>query len=198
MQKKIQILIKLNLLIYKYNILQIFFYNNYYMDKDIINNILLINNYYINRPEIVFTHIDDNIIILKKLDNNINNENRHDINNHITAKYHGFNFKVEKIFNLWNPHIIFKTKKLLCKNNNNINSQLVFTIDKQIRDINEPEELNDNDIIMHNVYYLDYYKSLDVVVYKILNENIDNIYNFIGECYTWDDSGKLLYLQHFF
>jgi len=143
------------------------------MDREIINNILLINNYYINRSEIVFTHINDNIIILRKLDNNINNEDRHDIINHLTAKYHGFNFKVEKIFNIWNPHIIFKSIKLLCKNNNNQDSQLILTCNKQVRDINEPEELNDNDIIMHGVYYLDYYKSLDVVIYKILNENID-------------------------
>jgi hypothetical protein len=168
------------------------------MDKDIINNILLINNYYINRSEIVFTYIDDNIIILKKLDNNINNEDRHDIINHLTAKYHGFNFKVEKIFNLWNPYIIFETKKILCKNNNNQDSQLILTCNKQVRDINEPEELNDNDIIMHGAYYLDYYKTLDVVIYKILNENIDNIHNYYGECYSWDDSGKLMFLKYYY
>jgi len=168
------------------------------MNKYIINTIFILYSHFLNNPEFVFTHIKDNIVVLKKLANTINNENRIDIYNNLTAKYHGFNFVTVKIFNIWNPHITLKKITLDCKDINNKDSKLVFTINKQVRNINEEEEINDGDIIMRDIYYLDYYKLLDVTIYKILAEYAKNIDNFNGDCFIWGNDGRLISHQQYY
>jgi len=168
------------------------------MDKYIINNIFILYSHFLNNPEFVFTYIRDNIVILKKMTTNINNENKTDIYNILTAKYYGFNFITVKIFNIWNPHVNFKSIILDCKNNRNENTNLLFTINKQVRNINEEEEIDDGDIIMRDTYYLDYYKLLDVTIYKILAEYIKSIDNYNGECLIWDNDGRLISHQHYY
>ena len=87
------------------------------MDKIIINNLLSLYNNYCYRSDIVFTHIDDNLVILRKLPSTIDNESRHDINNIVTATYIGCNFVVENIINIWNPYITsFLVVQKLTKN----------------------------------------------------------------------------------
>lgn len=167
------------------------------MDKEIINTINTLYYYYINNCNYVFTHIDDNVIILRKTDTTITNENRYNIINPSYAKYYGSNFKVEYIFNMWNPHISYKTKNLECSNIKNEKTTLVFTINKFIRNSTEEEEINENDIIMHEIYYLDYYVNINLVIYKILEKYIKSLNNYKGEIYSWNDNGELL-LQHIY
>ena len=167
------------------------------MDKIIINNLLSLYNNYLYRNDTVFTYIDDNLVVLKKLSNTIDNESRHDINNIVSAKYYGCNFIVENIINIWNPHITSKQKILNCRDKYNRDSKLVFTVGKTVRGINEQEEINDGDVVMRDIYYLDYYKTIDVTIYKILNNYITNL-NFKGEIYDWDDSGTLVMQQQYY
>ena len=167
------------------------------MDKIIINNLLSLYNNYCYRSDIVFTHIDDNLVILRKLPSTIDNESRHDINNIVTATYYGCNFIVENIINIWNPHITNKQKILNCSDKYNRDTKLVFTIGKTVRNSNEEEEINVGDVVMRDVYYLDYYKTIDVTVYKILSKYIQGL-NFNGECYNWDDTGKLISYQQYY
>ena len=167
------------------------------MDKIIINNLLSLYNNYLYRNDIVFTYIDDNLVVLRRLLNTIDNESRHDIINKITAKYYGCNFIVENIINIWNPYITNKYKILECRDKYNRDSKLVFSVGKTVRGINEQEEINDGDVVMRDIYYLDYYKTIDVTIYKILNNYITNL-NFKGEIYDWDDSGTLVMQQQYY
>jgi len=170
------------------------------MDRELINNVNLIYQSYINNSNnnYVFTYIDDNIVILQKVDITITNENRQNIINSYYAKYYGYNFKVEHIFNLWNPYITFKTKNLDCCNNKNDKITLILTKNKFIRTSNEEEEIDDSDIIMHDLYYLDYYNNINIVIYKILHRYITNLNNYRGELYTWSDNGELLSHQIYY
>ena len=80
------------------------------MDIDFQINIQ--NKYYeyLYNNEIVFTFIDDCIVVLLKLINTQSDEDRLDIIDINNATYIGLNFKVLKIFNIWNPDINYNNK----------------------------------------------------------------------------------------
>jgi hypothetical protein len=64
-----------------------------------------LNNMYIENNDFVYKSRDDWIIIMKKNDNTITNENRDDVVNSSHALFRGNKFFIVKIFNKYDPHI---------------------------------------------------------------------------------------------
>ena len=161
------------------------------MDIDFLINIQ--NKYYeyLYNNEIVFTFIDDCIVVLLKLINTQSDEDRLDIIDINNATYIGLNFKVLKIFNIWNPDINYNNKIIEYDEKSYLIFQENQIILRQNTKYIQNQDILDKDIIMTDIYYICFYKNIDTVFYKILQQNIKNLTNFEGDCYEWYDNGML-------
>ena len=160
------------------------------MDSSIITHIKNLNYYYLNNPNILFTNIDDHIIILQRLINTVTDENRYGIVDYQNASYTGYNFIVLKIINIWHPNIIYDILSFYhCKLNCIIKLKVNQVID--VDTINSYSNYfninsNTNDIIMTNIVELTFFQNIDRVFNEICKKYVYS-YN-----YDYDYNGGLI------
>jgi len=161
------------------------------MESELLSKIKNIYYEYLYNNSIVFTFTDDYIIVLLKITNTHTNEYRTDIIDLNNATYIGFNFIVLKIFNIWNPNISYSKKIIKYFDDSYLIFQENQIILKQDTNYIQNYDILDKDIIMTDIYYIYFYKTIDTVFYKVLQQYITNLNNFEGDCYEWYDNGML-------
>jgi len=181
------------------------------MDSSILTHIKNLNYYYLNNPNILFTNIDDHIIILQRLINTITDENRYGIVDYQNASYTGYNFIVLKIINIWHPNIIYdilsfyhcglnciiklKVNQIIdidstnsysnYFNTNTFNTNTFNTNTFNTNTFNTNTfNTNTNDVIMTNIVELTFFQNIDRVFNEICRKYLYS--------YNYDYNGVLI------